>query len=531
MSQTQTSRPTGRYVMAVDAGTGGTRALIFDDAGTQLAVSYREWTHREPADAPGGQDFDTTANWPLIAECIAEALSSAGLTGDDIAAVSTTSMREGIVLFDKDKREIWACPNVDGRAGVEALELAEEGKAQTIYDIGGDWVAITTPPRLRWIAKHRPDIWNNITHMCLLSDWISFRLSGEIATEPSCGSSSGMFDLSTRTWSPEIVDICNLPSDVLPPVVDPGTVVGVVTSEAAEQTGLKPGTPVVAGGADTQIALVGAGIDLNACTVIAGTFWQTTALVDNALIDPEVRLRTLCHLKPGQWMIEGIGFYSGMAMRWMRDAFCQPEVQQAREEGVDPYVLMERLAATIPAGSNGVLAVLSNIMNSKRWVHAAPSFVGFNLADPQGTGRAAAIRAVEEAAAFVARAHLDIIREVSGLSVDTITFTGGSAKGELWPQIIADTLNVNVTVPHVTESSALGAAMCAMVGAGFYPTLDDVPVNSTPAKQLTPDPRAAEAYTGYYQRWDRTYRQMLEITERGPLNPMAGVSLMPDWRA
>ncbi len=531
MTQAQSTSGSGRYVMAVDAGTGGTRALIFDDHGSQLAVSYREWVHHEPPDAPGGQDFDTATNWPLIAECIHEALSRADLTGDDIAAVSTTSMREGIVLFDKDKVEIWACPNVDGRAGVEALELDAEGKAQTIYDIGGDWVSITTPPRLRWIAKHRPDVWGRIAHLCLLSDWISFRLSGVIATEPSCGSSSGMFDLSTRTWSPEIVEICNLSRDVLPDVVDPGTVIGTVQATAAAQTGLREGTPVVAGGADTQIALVGAGIDLNACTVIAGTFWQTTALVDNALIDPDVRLRTLCHLKPGQWMIEGIGFYSGFAMRWMRDAFCQPEIQQARSEGVDPYTLMENLAATIPAGSNGVLAILSNVMNSKRWVHAAPSLVGFNLADPHGSGRAAAIRAVEEAAAYVARAHLDIIREVSGLSVDTITFTGGSAKGELWPQIIADALNVQVNVPRITESSALGAAMCAMVGAGFYPSLDEVPVDKAYAKQLSPDPAAAEAYTGFYERWQRTYREMQEITERGPLMPMAGVSLMPNWKA
>ena len=168
-----------RHVMAVDAGTGGARALILDEAGGQVAVSYREWAHHEPADAPGGQDFDTAANWPLIAECIGEVLRRAGLTGADIAAVSTTSMREGIVLYDEARTEIWACPNVDGRAGVEALELVEEGSAQTIYDLGGDWVAITSPPRLRWLATHRPEIWDRIAHLSLLSDWISFRLCGE----------------------------------------------------------------------------------------------------------------------------------------------------------------------------------------------------------------------------------------------------------------------------------------------------------------------------------------------------------------
>lgn len=519
---------TGQYLMAVDAGTGSTRALLFTPAGEQVAAASREWVHREPADAPGGQDFDTATNWRLVAECISEALAKAQAKGEDVAAISTTSMREGIVLFDKDGTEIWACPNVDGRAGVEALELIAEGNADLIYETGGDWVSITSPARLRWVAKHRPEIWDRVAGLCLLSDWISYKLCGVIATEPSCGSSSGMFDLSPRTWSPEIVEVCRLDPAVLPPVVDPGTVVGGVTAEAAALTGLKEGTPVAAGGADTQIGLVGAGVGVNNVTVVAGTFWQTTALIDRALVDPGGRLRTLCHLVPGQWMIEGIGFYSGMAMRWMRDAFCQPEIAAAREAGADPYALMEELAMQIPAGSNGVLAIMSHIMNSKEWVHAAPSFVGFDLADPEGTGRSAAIRAVEEAAAFVARGHLDIIREVTGLNPSEIVFTGGSAKGALWPQIIADTLNVHVTVPAITESSALGAAMCAGVGAGFYSSLLDVPIQREVHKTVAPNPQTAEAYDRYYARWLRVYDQMLEITKRGPLAPMAGGWLMPD---
>ena len=167
-------------------------------------------------------------------------------------------------------------------------------------------------------------------------------------------------------------------------------------------------------------------------------------------------------------MLEGIGFYCGMAMRWYRDAFCAAEVAAARERGVDPYVVMEEQAARIPPGSNGVYAILSNLMNARRWVHASPSFVGFDLGDPAGSGRAAGIRAVEEAAAYVVRGHLGIIRELTGARVSELTFSGGAAKGTLWPQIIADVLGLPVHVPAVTESSALGAALCAGTGAGLY---------------------------------------------------------------
>ncbi|MGA8454182.1 MAG: autoinducer-2 kinase, partial [Streptosporangiaceae bacterium] len=451
---------TKRLLLAIDAGTGSCRALLFTPEGEQVAVSLREWTHHEPPGVPGGQDFDTHANWLLITACIRDAMSQAGATGDEVAGVAATSMREGIVLYDRAGAEIWACPNVDSRAAREAEELIAEGSADKIYAEAGDWVAITSPARLRWLAAHRPDIFGAISGLSMLSDWIVYRLSGVQVTEPSCGSSSGMFRLSARDWSGQIAQICRISPDVLPEVVDPGTVVGAVTAAAAEQTGLRAGTPVVAGGADTQAGLLGAGVREAEFTVLAGTFWQNTVLVDKPLIDPQIRLRTLCHTSPGEWMLEGIGFYCGMAMRWYRDAFCQAETAAARSRGVDPYVVMEEAAAQIPAGSNGVIAILSNLMNAKRWVHASPSFLQFDVGDPAGSGNAACIRAIEEAAAYVVRGHLEIIRELTGASFTEVTFSGGAAKGALWPQVIADVTGLPTRVPAVTESSALGAALC-----------------------------------------------------------------------
>ena len=126
------------YLLAIDAGTGSCRALLFTEKGEQVAASLREWTHREPPDAPGGQDFDVAENWLLIAACVQDALRAADATGADVAAVAATSMREGIVLYDKAGQEIWACPNVDSRSAAEATELIAEGAADRIYEISGD---------------------------------------------------------------------------------------------------------------------------------------------------------------------------------------------------------------------------------------------------------------------------------------------------------------------------------------------------------------------------------------------------------
>jgi len=521
---TATTGTSGPYLLAVDAGTGSCRALLFTEKGEQVAVSLREWAHHEPPGVPGGQDFDVETNWRLISACIRDALAAAGASGDDVAAVAATSMREGIVLYDARGAEIWACPNVDSRAAEQAEDLIREGNAERIFAEAGDWVSITSPARLRWIARHRPEEFAAARGLGMLSDWIIYRLARVQVTEPSCGSSSGMFSLARRTWSERIAEICGISPAVLPEVADPGTVVGAVTAEAAAQTGLQAGTPVVAGGADTQLGLLGAGAVAGEFTVLAGTFWQNTMLVGAPLIDPQIRLRTLCHVTPGEWMLEGIGFYCGMAMRWFRDAFCDAEIAAARERGVDPYVVMEEAAAKIPPGSNGVCAILSNLMNARRWVHASPAFAGFDLSSPAGTGRAACVRAIEEAAAYVVRGHLAVITELTGARVGELTFSGGAAKGTLWPQVIADVLGLPVRVPAVTESSALGAALCAGRGAGVYASLTDLagPLRQR-AASFEPDPAAVAAYDDRYANWRRLYPRMLELSEDGLLNPL--------WRA
>jgi autoinducer 2 (AI-2) kinase len=515
---------TGRYLLAIDAGTGSCRAVLFTETGAQAGAGQREWIHHEPPGVPGGQDFDVHAGWQAIAACVRDALHAAGATGGDVAAVAATSMREGMVLYDAAGQEIWACPNVDSRAAAEAEDLIREGAAEKIYAEAGDWVSITAPARLRWLARHRPDVLAATASLGMLSDWIVYRLTGQHVTEPSCGSSSGMFTLAGRRWSESIPAMCGLPAAALPPVADPGTVVGEVTAAAAALTGLRAGTPVAAGGGDTQLGLLGAGAERDEYTVVAGTFWQNTVLLDHPLVDPEIRLRTLCHVVPGEWMLEGIGFYCGMSMRWFRDAFCDAEVALARARGVDPYVVMEETAAAAPAGSGGVIAILSNVMNAKRWAHASPSFLQFDVADPAASGRGACVRAIEEAAAYVARAHRDIITGLTGLPFGEVVFTGGAGRGRLWPQIMADVLGVPVHIPAVTESSALGAAICAGTGAGVYSgLLEPRPALRGRAATFEPDPAAVAAYDERYAAWREIYRRMLDITDDGLLVPL--------WRA
>lgn len=510
------------HLLAIDIGTGSCRAVLFDPDGTQVAIGQREWTHAGLPGAPGSQVFDTTRNWALICACIREALERAAIRPSDVAAVSSTSMREGMVLYDADGREIWACPNVDSRAADEATELVRNGRARRIYEQGGDWVSITSPARFLWIQAHEPEIFERIAHVGMLSDWVLYRLTGRFVTDPSAGSSSNLFDLRERTWSSGSLDLVGLSPAVVPEVLEPGSVVGPLTARAADETGLATGTPIVVGGADTQLGLVGIGVvSPNRLTLVGGSFWQLTVVTDEPLIDPQARVRTLCHAVPGQWMTEGIGFYCGIALRWFRDAFCELEVAEAARRGIDAYVVMEEAAAVVPPGSEGITAIFSNVMDAKRWVQASPSFLGFDVDRPAASNRHACVRALEEQAAYTARGHLEIITELTGDTYDELVFTGGASKGTLWPQIVADVVGLPVHVPVVKESTALGAAIYAGIGAGIYRDLAEVTARlARRERTFEPDPTARRTYDERYAAWRALYPRILELSEEGMLRPM-----------
>jgi autoinducer 2 (AI-2) kinase len=508
--------PGDAVVVVVDAGTGSARALAFDLTGTVVARASREWTHPAVPGHPGGTAFDTAGGWTAIATVLAEVVRALGAR--PVLAVSASSMREGFVLYDAEGEEIWACPNTDGRARSQAERLVADGTADRIYATGGDWVSITAPARIRWLAEERPELLAAARHLGMLSDWVTYRLTGEFTTDPTCGSSSALFDVSRRCWSEELAELVGIDPRILPPVLECGTIAGSVTSEASAATGLPVGTPVVVGGADTQLALHGIGAVCGTPTVVGGTFWQTTAITRSALIDPSRRLRTLCHVEPDTWMIEGIGFLSGLAMRWFRDAFCPDAIVEAHSSGVSGFDVMERWAASIPIGSYGLVAVLADVMQADAWHHAAPALVGFDINDSERYHRGTVVRAIEEAAAFVARAHLEILDDVTGgeaRSSGRLVFTGGSSAGELWPRIMAGVTGFDVVVSSHPEATSYGAARLAASGVGVV----------LPAAPCVEDVHHAEdgdvaAYTESFEQWRAVYRAQLDATDASGKTPL-----------
>lgn len=251
------------YLMALDAGTGSIRAVIFDLEGNQIAVGQAEWRHLAVPDVPSSMEFDLNKNWQLACECMRQALHNAGIAPEYIAAVSACSMREGIVLYNNEGAPIWACANVDARAAREVSELKELHNntfENEVYRATGQTLALSAIPRLLWLAHHRSDIYRQASTITMISDWLAYMLSGELAVDPSNAGTTGLLDLTTRDWKPALLDMAGLRADILSPVKETGTLLGVVSSQAAELCGLKAGTPVVVGGGDVQLGCLGLGV-------------------------------------------------------------------------------------------------------------------------------------------------------------------------------------------------------------------------------------------------------------------------------
>ena len=515
----------GRYLLVVDVGTGSGRSLIFSGAGEQVAVTQREWTHPEDPACEGALDFDCAANWRLLCDCIRQSIDRAGIGADQIAAVSSTSMRQGMVCFDEAGEVVFAVPNIDARANAETVALLEQGWGPKVYAIQGDWPSNHALARMRWLAASRPGTFERVAMMTMLSDWVLHRLCGEYCTEPSVASSSGMFDIEARQWSETLAELAGLRSDQLPRVCDPGTQIGAVSARASDQTGLSAGTPVIMGAADTQSGYVGTKvISPGDAGLVAGSFWLPAIIADQPLLDPERRVRTNCHAEPGQWIVESCSFYTGLALRWFRDAFCQEEITRAREQRTDPYDLMNQQAERVPPGSHGVQVILSNVGNNSHWVHAAPAFLGFDILSPDRHNKVTLYRAMLENAAYQTLGELENIADVWGTWPREIALSGGAAKSPLWAQIIADTLDIPVRIPAVQEATALGTAAYAALGVGMYDSLSQVCERFVRwAETHEPDAQRHGIYREAYQRWREIYPYMLSLVEAGLTRPM--------WRA
>ncbi len=512
-----------KYLMAVDAGTGSIRALLFDLKGNEIGCVQQEWTHNEDPKWPGSMGFDWNHNWDLARSCIRGVLDETKIDPKDIAALSTTCMREGIVLYDKDGKELWACANVDARSNDEVEELIRLNPEleKEIYLESGQTYALGALPRILWVKNKMPEVYEKIATVGMFNDWLIYKMTGKLAVEPSNGSTTGIFDLQKRTWDSSIAKKCGIRSDIFPAIAECGSIIGNVNLKGAKDTGLAEGTTVVVGGGDAQLGCIGVGVvKPNEAAVFGGSFWQYEFNTDNGKTDPCCRIRVNCHAVPGVWQYEALAFKPGLVMRWYRDSFCQLEKQEAEKTGKDVYDLMNIEAAKIPAGSYGMMCCFSDVMNFISWKHCAPTFTNFEL-NPEKFNHYTFYRAILENTAMITKGHLDLVRDVTGNMPESIVFAGGASKSHLWCQILSDVLNLPVRVPIVKEATGLGAAILAGYGVGIYPDISKAACELVRWDKIyKPNKENHDFYEKLYKPWSKVYAAQLELCNQKFTNNM-----------
>ena len=331
-------------VLALDAGTGSAKCAAIDEDGLIRGFATEPWEYQVTAnaDVPMVREysFDPDIFWGVLGRCARTA--TADVDPSEIVGVVATSQREGCVFLGSDGREIYAGPNLDSRAFLEGLEILEKLGPERLYEISGHSAPFIFPlARYLYFAKHdkRP-----IARMLMINDWMVHRACGAYLSEPSNAAESMIFDVSSRSWSEEIIACFNLDPAILPRIADSGTFAGKVSTRAADDLGVPVGTPVYLGGADTQCGLVGVGAvaagDLGA---MLGTTSPLQAITDQPVLDPDCNLWSGCHVTPDHWVLESNVGSTGDSYDWFVDLLVPP--------GPDRYDRAEALARAAPAAS------------------------------------------------------------------------------------------------------------------------------------------------------------------------------------
>ncbi|MEN6474553.1 MAG: NAD(P)-dependent oxidoreductase [Syntrophaceae bacterium] len=453
-----------RYLMAIDVGGGSGRCLLLDPDTGATSAAKRRWTH--PA-APGtnglGYAIDTGDILKKLGAASREVLAKAGADPSQIIGIAASGMRNTAVVLDAKDRILLATPNRDARALGEGMVLGME-RGKEIHAVTGHWpTPLFLGTRLLWMKNNAPELFERATAALSVTDWISFVLSGNMASERSQAGESLLFDLKRREWALDLIDSLGFPRALFPPPVDSGSRIGTLTKQAAEIFGLVPGIPVAAGGADTQCGLLGSGVVKDGgLAVVAGTTMPLQLVTEDLVLDESGRLWSGLHVVPGRFILESNGLVTGDIIDWFA-RLLYPDAPDAT------LTLFAEAGTSLPGAANVYSTFGSALFDG----HVVGFPIGNLTLSHMITGdpsksRRHIVRALVEGIAFSVRANLEQIREVSGKKIQTVRVCGGMSKSALFSQIVSDITGCTVLVPPVPEVTSIGAALLAGVGAGIF---------------------------------------------------------------
>ncbi len=499
------------YFLGIDISTTSSKALLIDGQGEITGVASTPHTIQSPY--PLWSEQDPQEWWQAITDSIRKVIAQTNVDSASIAAIGLTGQMHGLVLLDEAGEVLrsailWN----DQRTQAQCDQIHQQIGKQAFLQITGN-LSLTgfTASKILWVREHEPEVFKRVKHILLPKDYIRYRLSGGFAMDKAGGSGTVLFDLAARDWSNELLEDLQIDLAWLPSTFEGPKFTGVVSDSAAGATGLKPGTPIVAGGGDQAAQAVGVGaVEPGIVGLTVGTSGVVFAPTSSALIEPEGRLHAFCHVVPGVWHFMGVMLSAAGSLQWYRDKL-------AHEMDFD--TLLEE-AKSAPVGSEGLqfLPYLSGERTPYPDPLARAGWIGLAARH----GRAHMTRALLEGVSYAFRDIFSLIQESGLREIHQVRVSGGGMKNAFWRQMLSSVLGNDLVTVNTTEGAAFGAAILAGVGAGNW---GDVPSACQAAIKITgttvPDEREHEIYQQAYPIYKALYpalrpsfRMMNDLTEK-----------------
>jgi xylulokinase len=450
------------YLLGIDVGTGGTRAVLVDRQGSIASSATCEHV---PFASPrtGWAEQDPHDWWKAAGSAIRAAL--ANVSDPNVVCAGLAGQMHGAVLLDEsdevlrpaliwcDQRTQEQCDWLNSKLGERKIIELTCNPALTNF----------TLTKLLWVRDNEPEVWKRFRRVLLPKDYVRFRMSGEHAMDVAEASGTLMLDVAHRRWSDEMMSAAGLPMSSLPRLYESPDVCARISAAGEAHTALKAGTPIVAGAGDQAGGAVGMGIvRAGAVSATIGTSGVVFAATDNPAMDPQGRVHTFCHAVPGRWHVMGVTQAAGLSLRWIRDLL--------KNSGDLSYDQLTREAAQVPPGSDGVL--WAPYLMGERTPYLDPNARATLTGLAASHTRGHVVRAVLEGVAFSLKDTFSLFAEM-GVPVRNVRLGGGGARSDLWRQVQADVYGHEVEILAAEEGAAYGAALLAGVGAKWWSSVEE----------------------------------------------------------
>ena len=498
------------YLLGIDIGTSGTKTLICDEDGKVLATAMAE--HPISTPKPGWSEQNPEDWWQASCTATKAVLKKAKVKPADVKGIGLSGQMHGSVfLGDGPKALRPALLWNDQRTAAECAEIeAKAGGREALIELVAN-PALTgfTAPKILWVRKHEPKVYEKIKHILLPKDYIRYRMTGEYATEVSDASGMLLLDVVKRQWSDKLLSLLEIDKGVLGKLYESPEITGTLNAQAAGSLGLVEGIPVVGGAGDQAAGAVGNGIVMSGIvSATLGTSGVVFAHSEQPTRDPNGRVHTMCHAVPGKWCVFGCMLAAGGSFQWFRNQLGQAEMAMAKKKKVDPYQLLVEEAAKAPLGSEGLFFL--PYLTGERCPHPDPCARGGWIGLTARSTRDQMIRALLEGVTFGMRDAIEIMREMN-IPITQVRASGGGARSAFWRQLQADIYQAPIVLTNAGEGPAYGVALLAGVGTGVWKSVEEACKSSIRQTQkVNINKKASTAYEPYYATYRKMYGDLKE---------------------